>query len=125
MRKVICVAVIKNKHILLVKKRNAWILPGGKLEGFESEEQCLVRELKQELPNVKLQEITFYADNFFGITPHSQVKRHIVVYLGKILGKAYPSAEICDTDWTNIPEEYNLSEASRKIICSLRQTGHL
>jgi ADP-ribose pyrophosphatase YjhB (NUDIX family) len=125
MRKVICVAAIKNGKILLVKKKNVWILPGGKLENIESEQQCLIREFKEELPNVTLSDIRYYNDNFFGITPYSQKKRQAVVYFGNVSGNTTPSAEINDSTWTTEPEKFNLSEITTKIVLSLRQTAHL
>lgn len=47
-------AVIRNNHILLLlqldtqKNELFWTLPGGGKEGKESDEACLVRELKEE-----------------------------------------------------------------------------
>ena len=40
---------IEDKIILLKNERNEWELPGGKLEDNETAEQCVVREIKEEL----------------------------------------------------------------------------
>lgn len=53
---VVSVALIDTDNRILVQKRPAgkplagmWEFPGGKLESSESPEQCLIRELKEEL----------------------------------------------------------------------------
>ena len=43
------VLIRDGKVILLRNERNEWELPGGKLELSESPEQCLVREIAEEL----------------------------------------------------------------------------
>ena len=40
---------VDEKIILLKNERNEWELPGGKLEDNETAEQCVVREIKEEL----------------------------------------------------------------------------
>ena len=43
--------ILKDKRILLVRKINhdKFIIPGGKRDGYESDLQCLRRELKEEI----------------------------------------------------------------------------
>jgi 8-oxo-dGTP pyrophosphatase MutT (NUDIX family) len=43
------VVIRDGKVILLRNERDEWELPGGKLEPTESPEQCLAREIKEEL----------------------------------------------------------------------------
>lgn len=57
---VIC-AIIQNKEKVLVVQRSSnmklplkWEFPGGKVEQGESEEMCIIREIKEEL-NIKIE----------------------------------------------------------------------
>ena len=49
MKKVIDLIFLKDNGVLFVKKKDFWILPGGKLEYGEKDISCLERELKEEL----------------------------------------------------------------------------
>jgi 8-oxo-dGTP pyrophosphatase MutT (NUDIX family) len=44
----------EQKVVLLKNERNAWELPGGRLEPFETPEDCLAREIQEEL-NIQVQ----------------------------------------------------------------------
>ena len=52
MRKAISAAIVSNGRIIVVKKGDVWILPGGKPDGNETDQQCLTRELGEELPKL-------------------------------------------------------------------------
>ena len=47
-------AIVQDHHILLIRHRQHstgrayWVIPGGGLDGSESEEDCVVREMKEE-----------------------------------------------------------------------------
>lgn len=124
MRVAVGAAIIENKKILLVRKKESWILPGGKPEEEETETQCLIREVKEELSTVRIVDIHFYKA-IEGITPHKGDLLQARVYLTTIEGEAKPSAEINAVKWTEKPEELNLSDITRKIVASLRQDGYL
>jgi len=70
MRVAISAAVIRKGCILLVRKKKAWILPGGKPDGNENNIQCLLREAKEELPGARLTVLRFYK-SIKGRTPHT------------------------------------------------------
>ena len=125
MRTAIGAAIIRNGAILLVKKRNTWILPGGKPEKEESDIDCLIREItKEEIPGTKLTNSRFYRE-FKGKTPHRGDILSAKVYLVKIQGKIKPDAEITDVKWIKNPQNYNLSEITEKIIKDLQKKGYL
>ncbi len=126
MRIAIGAAIIKNGCILLVRKQRTWILPGGKPEIKESDIQCLLREFKQELPLLRLQvKGLIYFDDFTGTTPHKGDLLCVKVYLADADGEILPDAEINKAEWVKNPEEYNLSDITRKIVLSLCQKGYL
>ncbi|PLR94634.1 NUDIX hydrolase [Bacillus sp. T33-2] len=42
--------ILNNENVLLLKnERNEWELPGGRIEEHEKPEECLVREIQEEL----------------------------------------------------------------------------
>lgn len=55
MLKVTCALIIQNHHILSVQRSEKmnlplkWEFPGGKLEADENEEECIMREIQEEL----------------------------------------------------------------------------
>jgi len=101
-KKVVALATIEKGKILLVRKDGFWILPGGKVENNETDIECLFREFKEELPEVKVQEVKFYKE-FQGISPIKKELMLLKVYLGKVTGKIFPSAEIDKAVWTKSP----------------------
>lgn len=85
--------IIKNKKLLLVTDKNAefYWTPGGRLEQDESYEECLKRELDEEL-GVKPKSIEYYGDF-----------KHEVVdgkyFIVAIDGKLKPSNEVTSYHW--------------------------
>ncbi|HLG82501.1 MAG TPA: NUDIX hydrolase [Bradyrhizobium sp.] len=47
---------VKGGRVLLVRRRRdrRWMFPGGRKRTSESDKQCLHREIREELPNLKL-----------------------------------------------------------------------
>ena len=121
---VICVVAITKGKLLLVLKKGVWILPGGKLEGDESDHECLVREIFEELPGVELVIGDFF-DEFQGEAPHLKEEFETRVYYAGVSGDILPAAEISGSCWTKTPEDLNLSEVTGKIVAALRQNGLL
>ncbi len=117
MRTAINLASIKEKSILLVKKKDTWILPGGKPKQRESFFICIERECKEELPLAKVVIGKKYK-NFIGKTPHRGDLLTAKVYFGEITGNITPSAEIVDAQYftKTLALKLNLSEITKKII---------
>lgn len=98
--------VIRDNKLLLLKGRGYeyfWT-PGGKVDGEEGYEECLKRELKEEI-GVNLISVKFFKEyegvSFF----NSEIKQKQAVYLIEIDGEIKPDAEIESYIWMS-KEEY-------------------
>ncbi|MDP1695501.1 MAG: NUDIX domain-containing protein [archaeon] len=128
MNKVINAAVIKEGKILLVKKNTSWILPGGKPLARESDEDCLEREVCEELSGTRIdrESLRFY-EMFEGISPNRKRKMRVDVYSADIIEKVNgPSGEISDFGWFDFLETRKIgSEITAKILQSLHRDRYL
>ena len=120
------VAIIRDRQgkILIDRRRQEgemgglWEFPGGKIEKNETVEECISREIKEELALEiavgKCLTVVNHTYSAFEIT----LFVHECQYLG---GKPQPIAceDIC---WVNLEEidRYNFPEANREIIATLK-----
>ena len=66
---VISAVVIQGGGLLLVRKEEIWILPGGNPRTDESDVQCLFRELcDEEISRLRIKRLK-YLRSFHGVTP--------------------------------------------------------
>lgn len=96
----IALIYIKNRQILMAlsKGNDAYYIPGGKREGNETDEQALVREIREEL-NVKILPQTMEYYGVFTAQAHGKpagVTVQMTCYAGNFSGQAQPGAEIQD-----------------------------
>ncbi len=126
MKRAINLAEITEEGLLLVNKKDVWVLPEGKPNEGETDDECLFRELKKEL-SVSEKNISIYNSygKFTGKTPFSNSILEAKVYFGALKGKLKPSAEISEAKHINNFENYKLSEITSKIIFSLKQDKYL
>lgn len=125
MRTAINAAIIQNRRLLLVRKKDHWILPGGKPEPNESDLECLCREVKEELSGTQLERINYYG-TFDGKTPHTGDILLARVYFADIKGELIStSAEIVDYAWARDISKYNLSDITAKIMFALKKEEYL
>lgn len=92
--------IIQDGKLLMLKGRGhkeLWT-PGGHLEMGESEEECLERELKEEI-GVNLVESKFFKEypGYSFYNPELVLNQR--VYVAKIIGTIKPDAEIEDFVW--------------------------
>ncbi len=116
-------AVIRNRKLLIVKKKNDWLLPGGKPKN-ESDIGCLVREIGEELSGSRAIVGKHYKD-FTGRVEHKPNPWTERVYFGEILGAVKPSQEISDALFDCAFDKYNMSEVTKKIIESLKGDNYI
>ncbi len=93
--------VLRDRRILLCRKRGlaSLILPGGRFEPGESPQQCLARELREELGDLRACDLHFlgtYTDRAAG-DPGSLVR--IELYGGELDGAPAASSEIEELVW--------------------------
>ncbi|MEK6856014.1 MAG: NUDIX domain-containing protein [Nanoarchaeota archaeon] len=127
MRIAINALIIKNGKVLLVRKGETWILPGGKLEEGENDLQCLSREVAEELSGTKLCNVLFYGE-FEGQTPHKKDILKARVYFADIDGELYgvrKGDSILEANWVDNIFGCKLSDITFKIITSLKREGYL
>lgn len=113
---------IREGKVLLVRKKQTWILPGGKIEKGESDLECLYREFKEELPDIRVQNVQYYG-SFEGITPHSKISLATRVYRVDLEGNLNTSLEINEAKWVNNFSSYNISDITSKIIDFANKEG--
>jgi ADP-ribose pyrophosphatase YjhB (NUDIX family) len=123
--KTINALIIQDKKLLVVKKNDYWILPGGKLEYNEDDISCLKREIGEELSNTKLI-IKNYYKTFKGITPKSKKFLESKCYFCEVEGEiGNPSNEIVLKYFVNAScvHKYNFSKTTESIIVDLYKEG--
>jgi 8-oxo-dGTP pyrophosphatase MutT (NUDIX family) len=111
-------ALIRNDRILLCRPRRstAWILPGGKMERGETEMDCLLRELTEELGAVQPVnpvKLGTY-DSFTAGDPPKPIR--IELYGGELSGDPRPCAEIAELVWYDGGAPSRLAPSLRELI---------
>ncbi len=110
---------IKNKKILSTRStgKNVYYIPGGKRESGESDEQALIREIKEEL-SIDLQNdsLKFVGSFEAQADGHSEgIFVRMICYQAKYTGTLKPASEIEELIWLSYADR-NKSSAVDKII---------
>ena len=102
--------IVKKGKILIAKRREGkWEFPGGRIEKGETPEECLKREIEEELSlgltNIK----------FFTTVKYTEVVLHVFIAncSGKIVMKEHE-----DVRWIGLEElnNFDFMEADKKVI---------
>jgi 8-oxo-dGTP pyrophosphatase MutT (NUDIX family) len=111
---------IKERKILSTrsKGKDAWYIPGGKREIGETDEEALIREVKEEL-SVDLKPATIKYLDTFKAQAHGKpegVFVQMTCFTADFTGELQPAAEIEEMSWLDSRVDYNLLSPVDRII---------
>ena len=120
---------IKGKKILSTrsKGKDAWYIPGGKREQGETDQQALIREVKEELNVDLLPETISYIDTFKA-QAHGKpegVFVQMTCYSGEYKGELKPSSEIAEMKWLASDTDTSLLSPVDRIIFKYLKDNNL
>jgi len=122
--------IFKGGKVLIVKpkERPYFISPGGKYEEDENAEDCLRRELKEEL-QVELVSAKHYKNYNIDKAAHSDNQLKLEFYIVEIAGDPKPSAEIGEIEWLSeedfVNKKFNLAPSFVEFVPDLIRDGLL
>jgi len=108
------VLIIEDDKFMLCRKNDTTtklIIPGGSIEAEESPEDCIIREVCEELgKEVQLSELQYletYEDIAAYDDPKIQKTVKIILYQAKMTGAPIPSSEIVEIIWFDSNSDIN------------------
>lgn len=115
---------IRDRKVLETRSygKDKWYIPGGKRDGNESDQEALIREMKEELL-VDLIPTTIHHYGTFEAQAHGKPEGTVVrmtCYTGKYEGELAPSAEVEKMDWFNYSKRDDVSPVDQLIFDDLR-----
>lgn len=123
MKQAIDLLFIKYDQILLVKKENLWILPGGKIKKGKDDFESLERKIGEEL-NTKVFIGNFYK-TFFRANLFGRNFLEVKTYFSSLIKNMTSSEEIGNIKFVSNPHECPVSYITKEIISSLEMDGYL
>ncbi|MCI9069314.1 (deoxy)nucleoside triphosphate pyrophosphohydrolase [Clostridium sp.] len=125
MKEVTAAIIIDNNKILIAQRgknenlAGKWEFPGGKIEIDETPQQCLKREIREEL------EVDIVVGNYLGesICTYSNSKIKLIAYFATILSGDIKLSVHDKVEWITISEfdEYEFAPADIPFIAKLKE----
>ena len=121
--------LFKEGRLLLVKSHGKpyFITPGGKYEEGENAEDCLKRELMEEL-QVEISLIKHYKDYYFKKAAHSDNPLTIGLYIIEIQGEPKVSREVETMEWISKEDfqnkKFNVAPSFDTFLPDFIKTGY-
>ena len=107
------------------KGKDVYYFPGGKRDGEESDEETLIREIKEELDvEVKVETIKYYGK--FEAQAHGKdegVLVQMTCYMAEYSGELVPSSEVEELVWFSYKDKDKSSMVDQIIFEDLYQKG--
>ena len=127
MSRIVNAAVIRDDCLLSVKEKGRAVLtlPGGEMEPGETEEECLVRELDEELVGVGHRKVFRYFQRVEGVSPGQKDVISVSVYLAELKGHIGAGPDVDNVIWAFNPMLYPLSDVTWKIVNLLLREQYL
>jgi len=107
--------------------KDTWYLPGGKREPGETDEQCLTREIREELA-VALKPATLRPMGVFTAQAHGNppgTSIQLTCYAADYEGVLTPSAEIEELAWLTYADRGRVAPVDQIIFDRLHEGGEL
>ncbi len=126
--KLVTAALICNKNRILITQRPTnklfplkWEFPGGKIEPGETPEQCLIREVREELDlDIEVVEPFITVDHRY-----PQFRISLLTFWCKIIGRKIKLLEHNAYRWVQVREldSYDFVEADTTLVEKIMQKG--
>lgn len=120
---------VRDGRLLCVRShgKSSYYMPGGKREPGESDEECVIREVREEL-GAALRPVTLRPAGIFEAQADGKpegTKVRIACWRGEFDGELEPRAEIAELAWLSHADRDRCSPAAELILDELHRDGEI
>lgn len=126
----VALAVIEDGKILMARSRKnkeVFYTLGGKVEGNETDVECLVREVTEEVgTNIDLATLTYLSTFTADAHDKPNTRVRVKLYYGQLIGVPSPSSEVEEIAYFDSSmSDVHHTNLSRLIFRFLKQEGYI